>query len=107
MPQTPAPKISPEDEVGFMNIDQTDFTSMTRPQQIRSLEVEGYVVFPRILDANWTARIKLELADAEMGHKSYSVNQTLSVKQPQWVSPAVVVRGVLRLQLSGHTLLLT
>ncbi len=89
MAQTPATKTEPEDDIGFMNVDETDFTSMTRPQQIRSLEVEGYVVFPRILDADRIARIKRELADAEMGHTSYSVNQTRSVKQPQWHSRAV------------------
>lgn len=62
---------------------------MTRPQQIRSLEVEGYVVLPRILDELQIARIKQELADAEMSHTSYSTSQTRSVVQPQWISPAV------------------
>jgi hypothetical protein len=37
------------EEVDFMNIDETDFTSMDRAEQIRRLEVEGYVVFPEIL----------------------------------------------------------
>ena len=89
MSQTTPPKTEPEDEIGFMNVDDTNFASMTRPQQIRSLEVEGYVVFPRILDGDQIARIKRELANTEMGHTSYSVNQKRAVTQPQWHSPAV------------------
>jgi ectoine hydroxylase-related dioxygenase (phytanoyl-CoA dioxygenase family) len=79
---------SPE-EVGFMNIDETDFSAMSRPEQIRHLEVEGYLVMPSLLDANTIAQIKGELADAEMSHTSYSVSQTRAVTQPQWTSPAV------------------
>jgi ectoine hydroxylase-related dioxygenase (phytanoyl-CoA dioxygenase family) len=71
-----------------MHVDTTDFSTMTRPEQIRHLEVEGYLVLPSILDADMVARIKSELADAEMSHTSYSVNQTRGVEQPQWISPA-------------------
>ena len=78
-----------DDEPGFMNIDTTDFTSMNRPEQIRHLEVEGYVVFPRILGPEMIARIKSELADAEMSHTNYSIHQTRAVVQPQWHSRAV------------------
>ena len=42
--QTPIPPIDPEEEIGFMNIDETDFSSMNRAEQIRHLEVEGYLV---------------------------------------------------------------
>lgn len=82
-------QIDPEEEIGFMNIDATDFGGMSRPEQIRHLEVEGYVVLPRILDADRIARIKQELADAEMGHTSYSKSQTRSSEQPQWLSRSV------------------
>ena len=72
-----------------MNVDQTDHAGMTREQQVRQLEVEGYAVFPGILDAEQIARIKSDMADAEMEAKSYSEYQTTSVEQPQWHSPAV------------------
>ena len=72
-----------------MNLDRVDFRSMSRPEQIRHLEVEGYVVLPEILDADHMNRIKQELGAAEMGHTSYSVNQTRSATQPQWLSTAV------------------
>lgn len=76
-------------EVDFMNIDRTDFQSMTRPQQIRHLEVEGYLVMPSLLPADLIAKIKRELADAEMYHTDYSENQTRAATQPQWISPTV------------------
>jgi len=47
--QATVPAISPEEEIGFMNIDRTDFASLSRAAQIRNLEVEGFVVFPGIL----------------------------------------------------------
>jgi hypothetical protein len=76
------------DEVDFMHIDQTDFAAMSRPEQIRHLEVEGYVVFPSIVPVDVVERIKTELADAEMYHTSYSENQQRSEVQPQWLSQA-------------------
>lgn len=78
-----------ENEPDFMNIDETDFTSMSRPEQIRHLEVEGYVVFPGILTPDRIERIKGEMADAEMYHTDYSDQQTRAVTQPQWHSRAV------------------
>ena len=39
----------PKPECDFMNVDQTDFSTMSRPEQIRYFEVEGYVVLPSIL----------------------------------------------------------
>lgn len=80
---------NPPDEVDFMQIDRTDFRSMNRAEQIRHLEVEGYVVFPEILGPELIAKLKAGLAGAEMSHTSYSVNQTRSVTQPQWLSRAV------------------
>ena len=82
-------KIEPKDEIGFMNLDGTDFEAMGRSEQIRHLEVEGYVVFPKILDAGRIERIKAELEDAEMYRTNYSVSQTRSTTQPQWLSRAV------------------
>ncbi len=89
MNQTTTTQADPEEEIGFMNLDTTDFSSFSRARQIRHLEVEGYVVFPSILDPETVARIKEELAEAEMGHTSYSESQTRSQQQPQWVSRAV------------------
>ena len=83
------PQIDPNEEIGFMNVDATDFASMSRASPIRDLEVEGYTVFPSILPQEVILRIKEELADAEMSHTSYSEYQTRAVVQPQWQSDAV------------------
>jgi ectoine hydroxylase-related dioxygenase (phytanoyl-CoA dioxygenase family) len=80
------PPIAPEEEIDVLNIDTTDFATLSRPAQIRQLEVEGYVVLPSTLDADTIGRVKRELADVEMSHTSYSVYQTRSVEQPQWLS---------------------
>lgn len=69
-----------------MNVDETDFSSMTRAEQIRHFEVEGYVVLPSILDRDLIDRLKSELSGAEMSHTSYSTQQTRAVEQPQWLS---------------------
>lgn len=89
MNQTPVPPIAPEEEIGFMNIDETDFAAMSRAEQIRHLEVEGYLVLPSIIPEAIIASIKQELADVEMGHTSYSTQQTRATSQPQWSSRAV------------------
>jgi hypothetical protein len=80
--------VDSDDEVTFMHVDETDFAAMSRPQQIRHVEVEGYVVLPSILTPDVIARVKSELAAAEMAHTSYSANQTRSTTQPQWLSRA-------------------
>ncbi|MCH2213123.1 MAG: phytanoyl-CoA dioxygenase family protein [Fuerstiella sp.] len=89
MSKITTPAIDPEEEIPFMNIDSTDFSSISRAEQIRRLEVEGFVVFPEILKPDLIATIKSELADVEMAHTSYSVSQTRAVTQPQWQSRAV------------------
>ena len=83
------PSASPLAEANFMNIVETDFLSMSRPEQIRHFEVEGYVVLPSVLTPDVIGRLKSELADVEMSHTSYSTQQTRSIEQPQWLSRAV------------------
>jgi hypothetical protein len=80
---------TPRSEADFMNIDETDFSSMSRGEQIRHLEVEGYLVMPSIITPDIVASIKAEMADAEMEHTDYSTQQTRAVVQPQWTSQAV------------------
>jgi len=83
------PKIDPEELIDFMNVDDTDFSSLTPPQRIRHLEVEGYVVLPDMLDAEHIARLKSELAEIPMSHKPYSEYQKVGTSQPQWNSNEV------------------
>ena len=78
----------PPSEADFMRLDETDFGRMSHAEQIRHLEVEGYLVLPSILPAELVSQIKQEMADAETWHPDYSELQQRSVQQPQWVSQA-------------------
>ena len=78
-------QVDPEEEIGFMHIDQTDFGSFPLGQRIRHFEVEGYVVLPDVLEQQQIERIKAELADVPMQHKDYSEAQTYAM-EPQWLS---------------------
>ena len=52
-------KLDPEEEIGFMRVDDTDFGSLTLSQLIRQLEVEGFVVLPGMLDTAPIARSRV------------------------------------------------
>ena len=80
--------IDPDEEIGFMHVDDTDFSTFTLGQKIRHLEVEGYVVLPDVLDEATMAQIKAEMADAPMKTKDYSDAQTY-FREPQWHSQAL------------------
>ena len=80
--------IDPAEEIGFMNIDETDFSKFPLGEKIRHLEVEGYVVLPDVLDAESMERIKAEMVDAPMRTKDYSEAQTYCL-EPQWHSQAL------------------
>ena len=53
----------------------TDWSSLTRGEQVRHLEVEGYVVLTGLLDADQIFRIKSQVSRFETNHVDYSVNQ--------------------------------
>ena len=75
------------EEIGFMQVDDTDFTTFSKGEKIRQLEVEGYLVLPGVLDTDRIARLKAELAAAPMQVKDYSDAQTYCL-EPQWYSRA-------------------
>ena len=62
-----------------MRIVEKNFESFTRPQQIKHLEVEGYLVIPKVLNQRQINDIKIGMSDAEMLHTDYSTKQTRSV----------------------------
>lgn len=82
------------EEIGFINVDETDFSSFSTSQRIRHFEVEGYVVLPGVLDEHQLGRLKSQLVDAPMQAKDYSDAQTYH-RDPQWHSRAVA-------ELIGH-----
>jgi hypothetical protein len=87
-------KIDPQEEIDFMEVDETDFGSFSLGEQIRHLEVEGFLVLPDVLDAGLIAALKAATADLPMHHKDYSEAQTYH-HEPQCASEAVA-------ELIGH-----
>ena len=56
-------------------IDDRDWDLLTTGQQIRQLEVEGYVLLPNMLDAEQLQRLKAQTSRFETSHVDYSVHQ--------------------------------
>ena len=87
MKQMQSPAAAADDEVSFMHIDETDFSAMSRPEQIRHLEVEGYVVFPRILPPDDRPRLKRRTGRGGDGaHQLQHAARRDPSQQPQWFS---------------------
>ena len=56
-------------------ISEDGWNDLNRSQQVRHLEVEGYVVLPGLLDADHIFRLKSQVSRFETTHVDYSVNQ--------------------------------
>ena len=95
MAEITVPEIDPNEVIDFMTVDTTDFGSFALADQIRHLEMEGFVVLPDMLDADHIARLKAELADMPMKSKPYSEYLTTGQGEPQFFSRAVA-------ELIGH-----
>ena len=70
--KTTTVKIDPGEEIDFMEVDETDFTTFSGGEQVHHLEVEGFAVFPDVLDADHIARLKAATHDLPMQTKDYS-----------------------------------
>ena len=92
-------KNNEEENIPHMNIINKNFKSFSRSEQIRHLEVEGYLVIPNALNEQQINDVKIGMSDADMLHTDYSTKQTRSVKQPQWHSRAVA-------ELIGHPVII-
>lgn len=57
------------------NIDQRDWSALTIGEQIKQIEVEGYVVLPDLLNTTQIADLKTETARLETTPVDYSKNQ--------------------------------
>ena len=78
----------------FLFLVSTSFGAFSLGEQIRHLEVEGFLVLPDVLDAGLIAALKAATADLLMQHKDYSEAQTYH-HEPQCASEAVA-------ELIGH-----
>ena len=67
-----------------MNIVTTDWRTLSPPEQIRHLEVEGYVVLPDALTPEQLEQLREETAQLPTEHSSYHDRQGNATCQPQW-----------------------
>ena len=67
-----------------MNIVKTDWRTLSLPEQIRHLEVEGYVVLPDALTPETLEQLRTETAQLPTEHSSYHNRQGNATCQPQW-----------------------
>ena len=62
-------------DVSLSRRDETDWASLTREEQIRSIELEGYVVIPNLLSANKVEKIRREMEKLPTRAVDYSQHQ--------------------------------
>lgn len=67
-----------------MNLITTDWRTLSLPEQIRHLEVEGYVVLPDALMPEQLDHLRAETAQLPTEHSSYHDRQGNATCQPQW-----------------------
>lgn len=58
-------------------IDDTDWSALSLGERIRSIEVEGFAVFPGLLSPNHVARLKAETAQLKTKSVDYSEHQQI------------------------------
>lgn len=56
-------------------VDSRDWSSLTRGEQIRSLEVDGYLILPDVLSSTELAELRTAAADLETSPMDYSEHQ--------------------------------
>ena len=62
-------------DISLSRRDETDWDSLTREEQIRSIELEGYVVIPNLLSANKVEKIRREMEKLPTRAVDYSQHQ--------------------------------
>ena len=78
------------EEIARARRDETDWASLTRAGQIRSIELEGYVVIPGLLSPETLDRIREELAKLPTRAVDYSPHQR-GCSDVQWTdSPTAI-----------------
>ena len=73
--------------------DETDWSSLTRAEQIRSIELEGYVVLPDLLPLETVERIREELGRLPTRSVDYSPHQRGS-QDVQWTDSPVSIEVI-------------
>ena len=69
-------------------IDDRDWSKLSIGEQIRNLELEGYLILPDVLSPSQLAQLRSETADLQTNPASYSVHQR-TLGDLQWLGGAV------------------
>ena len=72
---------------------ETDWTSLSREQRIRSIELDGYVVIPDLLSAAQLEAIRAELARLPTTAVDYSEHQR-GCANVQWTDSPTAIRVI-------------
>ena len=80
--------------------DTTDWKGLTREEQIRSIELEGFVVLPNLLDPTTLEKIKEELSQLPTKAADYSPNQS-SYSDVQWTDSPMAIELIAHPTMSG------
>ena len=82
-----------KEDIARARMDETDWSSLTRDEQVRSIELEGYVVLPDLLPPETVERIREELGRLPTRSVDYSPHQRGS-QDVQWTDSPVSIEVI-------------
>ena len=82
-----------KEDIARARMDETDWSSLTRDEQVRSIELEGYVVLPDLLPLETVERIREELGRLPTRSVDYSPHQRGS-QEVQWTDSPVSIEVI-------------
>ena len=82
-----------KEDIARARMDETDWSSLTRDEQVRSIELEGYVVLPDLLPLETVERIREELGRLPTRSVDYSPHQRGS-QDVQWTDSPVAIEVI-------------
>jgi hypothetical protein len=82
-----------KEEIARARMDETEWSSLTRDEQVRSIELEGYVVLPDLLPLETVERIREELGRLPTRSVDYSPHQRGS-QDVQWTDSPVSIEVI-------------
>lgn len=82
-----------KEDIARARMDETDWSSLTRDEQVRSIELEGYVVLPDLLPLETVERIREELGRLPTRSVDYSPHQRGS-QDVQWTDSPVSIEVI-------------
>ena len=89
-----------KEQLAHARRDETDWASLTRAEQIRSIELEGYVVIPDLLSEEQLHKIRAELHKLPLRSTDYSKHQQGS-PDVQWTDSPTAINVIAHEKMIG------